>query len=269
MLLPTAKAVFPTASVGLTKALSSMTLPKILSVRGGGAMVDCSDAARSYFDSIRTPAALIAGSAFAALFVLADRTKATESTKRSRIENNCLLVYLIFSLVALLLSLNVVITATATGNLIMLGSSGKTMMAESVFDLLVRDFEYEYLLTRWSFFTSMFSFLGSIMSRCLLEFNLLSKKRILSALLVLALNGSLGLHLLSFVNQRLTNCPNMFAMTAQVARMYVDKSLHSLDPFAMGSFAMAVASIGIAIAMFLKSGRISKSETAGPKNEYR
>jgi len=225
----------------------------------------------SCYDNIRTPAALIAGSAFAAVFVLADRTKADESMKRSRIENNCLLLYMICSLVALLLSLNVVITATATGNMIMFGSAphGKqSMMAESVFDLLVRDFEYEYLLTRWSFFTSVFSFLGCITSRCLLEFNLLSKKRMLSALLVLALNGSLGLHLLSFVNHRLTNCPNMFAMTAQVARLYVDRSLHSRDPFAMASFAMVVASIGIAIAMFLTSGKISKPESdGGPKNE--
>jgi len=114
----------------------------------------------------------------------------------------------------------------------------------------------------------VFSFLGCITSRCLLEFNLLSKKRMLSALLVLALNGSLGLHLLSFVNHRLTNCPNMFAMTAQVARLYVDRSLHSRDPFAMASFAMVVASIGIAIAMFLTSGKISKPESGGgPKNE--
>jgi len=110
-------------------------------------MMDYSDAARSYFDDIRTPAALIAGSAFAAAFVLADRTKADESMKRSRIENNCLLLYMICSLVALLLSLNVVVTATSTGNMIMFGSApgGKSMMAESVFDLLVRDFEYEYL----------------------------------------------------------------------------------------------------------------------------
>lgn len=276
MLLPKVKAVIATtASVGLkalTKTTTTLPLPNnanannammlLSSMRGGGAaLTDYSDAARTYFDSIRTPAALIAGSAFAAVFVLADRTKAGESNQRSRLENQVLLVYLIFSLVALLLSLNVVITATATSNVLMIQ---KTAMAESVIDLLSREFEYEYLLTRWSFFISMFSFLGSITSRCLLEFNLLSRKRITSALLVLSLNGSLMLHLISFVNQRLSNCPNLFAMTTQVVKLYVDKSLHTLDPFAMGSFALVLASMGLAVAMFFRSDQISKAE---PKNQ--
>ena len=93
LLVPTARDGFSAASVVGLKAFSRTPLltTTMLSIRGGGATLkDYSSAASSYFDSVRTPAALIAGSTFAAVFVLADRTKSGESTKHSRIENNCL-----------------------------------------------------------------------------------------------------------------------------------------------------------------------------------
>jgi hypothetical protein len=246
------------SSVPMTGLRTAALIPFI---RGGSSaslnptgMADYTSTAITYFTSIRTPAALITGSALAALFSLAGQARLGRKGATSRLQGFVLLAYHILALVALVLSLNVVVTATATSNFLLLGT--KNPMASSAFEFMKREVEYEFLLTRWSFPTGMLSFLGCIGCRCLLEFDLLKKERLRSALLVIFSMSSLFFHLLAFINQRLVCWPNLFMMTIDVCKMYFGRALTIRSPSELTSVATFIGAFGMVISLFRKSATV-------------
>ena len=223
-------------------------------------VVDYTDAAITYFDGIRTPSALIAGSALAALFSLASeaRKSGENQHRQTALENNVVISYHILALVSFLLSLNVVVTATASGNLLMLGEvNGK---ATSLYHFLMREMEYDFVLARWSFFTGMFSFLGCMVSRCLIEFDLLKKERIRSAAMIVVSISALFFNLLSFTNERLVSHTNMLAMTIDVSRLFLQNALLKRNISALTSLVSGALSVGTAVELFRRSQQVSKPE---------
>jgi hypothetical protein len=175
----------------------------------------------NFFSSIRIPAALIAGSCLGTFFTFSDRVKDVEG--RTRIEAVALIAYQTCAMVALLLSLNVIVVSTATSNSLLLGAANP--MAESAFAFLKREVFFEFLVARWSFFVSLFSFLSCVGLRSLIEFDLLNRKRWRSVIFLVSSIASLMLHLIAFVNQRLISSPNLWVMTVTVMRMYLDQAL--------------------------------------------
>jgi hypothetical protein len=224
-------------------------------------MADYTSTAISFFTSIRVPAALIAGSSLAALFTLADQARLGKEGATSRRQGFVLLAYHIFALFALVLSLNVVVTATATSNFLLLGT--KNPMAASAYQFLKREVEYEFALTRVSFHTGMFSFLGCIACRALLEFDLLKKERLRSALLVIFTMSSLFFHLFSFVNQRLVCWPNLPMMVIGVFKMSIERALATRNPAELASIATLIGAFGTAVSLLLQSATVEIEETKG------
>jgi hypothetical protein len=222
-------------------------------------MADYTSTAITYFTSIRIPAALIAGSSLAALFTLAQQAKLGKEGATSRLQGFVLLAYHIFALLALVLSLNVVVTATATSNFLLLGT--KNPMAASAYQFLKREVEYEFALTRVSFHTGMFSFLGCIACRALLEFDLLKKERLRPALLVIFTMSSLLFHLFAFVNQRLVCWPNLPTMTIAVFKMYFGRALATRNPTELASVATLIGAFGTAISLLLQSATFEIEES--------
>ena len=100
-------------------------------------------------------------------------------------------------------------------------------MAESAYHFINRELRYEFILTRWSFLTSLLSFLAGITIRALLEFNLLDEKRRKAAVVVASSMAGLFCHLLSFVNSTLISAPNLFVMTIQVVQLMVANAFGS------------------------------------------
>lgn len=154
---------------------------------------DFSQEAIGFFTSIRIPAALIAGSSLGALFVMiANATRPEkEATKRNLIT---IFVYHTLSLLSLLLSLNVIVTATSASNTMLIQNVNP--MAKSAYEVLIREMKFEYLTTRWSFYASLLCFLKAVLFRTLLEFDLLRKERLRPALLVTFSVTSLFAHIL-------------------------------------------------------------------------
>jgi hypothetical protein len=224
---------------------SSCAAPLKMALAG---MSDYTSTAITFFTSTRVPAALIAGSSLAALFTLSARARLGRAGTTSRLQGIVLLVYHILALMALLLSLNVIVCATATSNALLLGSDNP--MATSAYAFLIRELKYEFALTRWSFLTGMFSFLGCIGCRALIEFDLLKKERTRSALVVVFSFLSLFFHLFAFVNQRLVCWPNLPVMTVAVFRMYIGRSLSSRHPAELASVVTMVATIVAVISLF-------------------
>jgi hypothetical protein len=222
-------------------------------------MADYSSIAISYFSSIRIPAALIAGSSLVALFTLAEQARLGRKGATSRLQGFVLLMYHILALAALVLSLNVIVTATATSNFLLLGT--KNTIAASAYHFLKREVEFEFALTRVSFHLGILSFLGCIGCRALLEFDLLTKERRRPALLVIFTMSSLMFHLFGFVNQRLVCWPNLPSMTIDVIKMYVRHALSTRHPAELASVATLIGAFGTVISLFLQSATAEIGES--------
>jgi len=198
-------------------------------------MQDYSSAAVAFFTSIRVPSALVAGSQLGSLFSLvrllnaSNNTSGDDNKKRHQSQNTTrdwlIRLYHLFSLTALVLSINAIVTATAAATKLLMGSHDG--VAESAYQFINRELRYEFILTRWSFLTSLLSFLAGITIRALLEFNLLDEKRRKAAVVVASSMAGLFCHLLSFVNSTLISAPNLFVMTLQVVKLMVANAFGS------------------------------------------
>lgn len=222
--------------------------------RGGALdMADYSNDAIRYFDSVRTPSAFILGSALAALFSLSK--DARELRKQKPIQRVALLLYHLTAMISLVLSFNVVITATATSTYLLLDCNNR--MARSVVDFLKRECYYELLITRWSFLTGLFSFLACIGLRVLIEFDLLRMKRIRSAIFVVCSLSSLVFHLLAIVNRRIMGWPNLGAMTGELIRLSIQRCASEISITEGISILFLVISIGSALSLIYRAWSMS------------
>ncbi|KAG7344504.1 hypothetical protein IV203_022512 [Nitzschia inconspicua] len=183
---------------------------------------DYSQAAVSFFTSIRVPASLIAGNAITAFFVLTKRTQAPEN-ESSKLSIFVLFLYQALSMASLLLSFNTIVTTTNAANSLMVRPQNP--MAHSAYEFLMREMPYEFLSTKWAFYSSIFCFLGSVACRALLDFNLLKRKRIRSALMVLFSMGGLTSNMLHMVNASVSHTEycNFWAMTVGVMQLFWER----------------------------------------------
>lgn len=179
-------------------------------------LVDYSKEAIQFFTSIRIPAALIAGSSLGALFVMIDRGSRPEREKSKR-ELVVLFFYYFLAMISLVLSLNVIVTATSASNTMLIG--GYNQGTASPYEFLMREVHFEFILTRWSFYTALLCFLKAITCRALLEFDILHKNRVRSALLVVTSMTGFAAHVLHIVNDCLYSYPNLFEMTKGVIQV--------------------------------------------------
>ena len=218
----------------------------------GRVMMDQSDLAIEFFDSIRVPAALIAGSALATIFTNASpiqqQSKNPKSwfnrikQNQSPLANRVLVFYHLAALLAFLLSLNVELTSTATSNALLLGL--RDPMARSPYQLLRRELDFEFTTTKWSFYMSLFAFLAAVTGHCLIEFSLLTPERIRSAIMLILANTSLAFNLLSIANKNLGSWPNMLSMTGYVLQQYWKRAIH--NPAQMVSLVCGLGSATLA-----------------------
>jgi hypothetical protein len=179
-------------------------------------LADYSDVAVQFFTSIRTPAALIAGSSLGAFFIMVKQMQDPEQGK-SKFRVVVLLMYHILSLSSLLLSLNVIVISTSASNTLLIADYNP--MATSAYEFLTREIKYEYITTRWCFYASIICFLKAIACRALLEFDLLRKQRIRSAMLVVFTMTAFIAHVLHIVNDCLYTYGSFWIMTVGVVKV--------------------------------------------------
>ncbi|KAL7530715.1 hypothetical protein ACHAXR_003638 [Thalassiosira sp. AJA248-18] len=226
-------------------------------LRGGAAAADAIvlhnfyGDALGFFGGIRIPATFLAGSSLAAVFTLKNAASSLSSggesdAKLSTLERRTLKFYHLVSLLAFLLSLNTIVTATSAVTSILHGRFDQ--MAETAYMLMKREFEYEFVSVRWSFLTSIFCFLGMVTSRVLIEFGLLkegsgkgSRKDV--AMLVVCSVGALVSHLLSYVNQNLWCWRSLVGMTVYLAQLIVKRAFVEMRPLQVVSVLCTMASV--------------------------
>lgn len=228
---------------------SAYTQPS-LSMKSASVLADHSGAAMKFFTSIRIPSALIAGSSLGALFIMVKAVNSrAEQEKESRLRKSLLFVYHALSLTSLLLSLNVIVVATSAFNTLLIGNLDP--MATSPYEFLRREFFYEYVMTRWSFFTAIICFTKAVGCRALLEFDLLRKERIRPAMLVIFSMTALVAHIFHIVNDVLYTYPNFWLMTIGLLKVRTKARVSCVTCFV---FLMQKMSSCISSGFFVKSG---------------
>lgn len=181
--------LFPikTQSIGPSAASTMLHVKPILK--------DFSAETIGFFTSIRIPAALIAGSSLGAMFVMLQQHRKEDSITKKR-TMIVIFVYHALILFSLLLSLNVIATATSASNSMLIANNIRNTVAGSPYEVLIREMNFEYLTTRWSFYTSLLCFLKAVLCRGLIEFDLLKRERIKPALLLTFSVTTLSSHIL-------------------------------------------------------------------------
>lgn len=174
------KAFAPTAS--LKRSLLSLPLSSVLSrcsqcsttvplssptsIAAAPVMLDFSAEALGFFNGVRIPSALIAGSSLGAVFSLVSLANKNRS-ELPRVDVVLLRIYHVFALASLVLSLNVVVMSTVASTTLLLDHHDT--IAHSAYQFLNREMRYEFTITRWSFLMSILCFLVGVTSRALLE----------------------------------------------------------------------------------------------------
>jgi hypothetical protein len=124
----------------------------------------------SFFNNIRTPAALIGGAALANAFALSKLPNDERfDTWQWRLASQA---YVMMMLLAFGLEFMTIFMATAVGVRLMAGGYNPT--ARSAVEMLVREFELEYVTIRCQFFTGVLSFLIAQSIRVRRELSLVS-----------------------------------------------------------------------------------------------
>jgi len=205
---------------------------------------DIQSAATSFFDSVRTPSTLVGGQAIVALFAITNMVR--DPRKLSRTEVFLLRLYHIVSLLSLCLSIITIITSTSASTMLLVGNRYDFSKAKDVFVFLNTQMQYEFLITRWSFFSSLLLFLVGIANRALLEFQLLEEKRRVAGAFLVCSMGSLMSFLMSYINRTLMGPQaNFFVLTIDVFKASIKHSVRSNAPMFVAHPAVFIGSLSL------------------------
>eukprot|EP00980_Cylindrotheca_fusiformis_P017383 scaffold5395_cov126-Cylindrotheca_fusiformis.AAC.3 len=171
---------------------------------------------RSFFQGFTTPSTLIAGSSFAALFALGTTVK--EWGYMSKRDLLFMKLYHVCSLLSFCLSLTTVFSGQAALTRLLSPQPVTTkMVATDAYQFLRAYMNMEFLMTRWSFVTSIVFFLMTTCFRLILEFELFTKRKRQSAgVTVVALMTGGSLTTLSHVNSSGSKWPGVWEMTRDI-----------------------------------------------------
>lgn len=240
-------------------SLPSTISTSLLALRGGDAATlvkDFSGDAAGYFSGIRTPASLILGASLGALF--APSFQPEDMKFKTPAERLCVRFYNSCVLVSFMLSLCTLATATAAGVTIMHGNFDP--MAASAYQLLFREFEFEFTTTRLSYLSSLLSFILGVLSRTLVEFNLLDKKRREEALVVCFAMAALVTHIWSYINSTLYSNQSLIGMALQLTKMTLSRALLEHRPLQILSVGCSVVSTAFLIHVVLFKKKTNKPD---------
>ncbi|KAL7557069.1 hypothetical protein ACA910_009902 [Epithemia clementina (nom. ined.)] len=184
----------------------------------------------NYFGSVRFPAMFIAGTAVASIFsLLAPATQPKQVSHLSTTEWIVLRFYHAIALLSFLLSMTTVVTTTTATTSLLLGNKvvGTTTPYPDVYHFLRGAMNYEFILTRWSFLSSLLLFITGVASRFLLELQLLKPGRRLQASAVSLAFLTFLFAMVSQINCTLNCWPNLWSMTTELFQMFWNRTIRT------------------------------------------
>lgn len=174
-------------------------------------------AALGFFNGIRFPSTLVAGSSVAALFSLVE--KARNPDGMTELEVALLRFYHVISLLQFCCSMTAIAMSTSASTLLLLTSKFSNTQYSDIYHFLRGDLNFEFVVTRWAFFSSLALFVMGVTSRVLLELNLAKpQRRTTGCLVALTMMGVLT-GTLSNINLTLNCWPSLIGMTKEVLQV--------------------------------------------------
>ena len=176
-----------------------------------------------YFNSFKVPSVLIASSTFVALFVMGNNVKDTSFMSKREIIFSRL--YHVFSLLSLCLSLSTLLSSQFATTQLLTTQHYSTKNVKDAYDFLQSSkLKIEFILTQWTFVTSILFFLKSTCCRMIVEFDLFSKRRRTAGVMVLSMMGGVISAMLSYINlsySQFSSWPNFWEMTRELGMVSV------------------------------------------------
>lgn len=174
------------------------------------------------FNGMKVPALLIAGCSLVSLFVMSRDVQNTSVMNKARIIQ--LRLYHMFCLLTFLLSMAAVLSAHSSTTMLLsnvnLSAASSSMDA---YTFLTTYMNFEFLLTQWSFLSSIIMFLFATTFRMIVQFSLFSKRRKLAGTMAVSMMLGTVTSILSYVNTNtvklLESWPNLGAMTVGLAKV--------------------------------------------------
>lgn len=171
--------------------------------------IDQTAAVSGYFNSMRLPATFMTTQALNTLLKLkVNKNDVDENDSDIRI----LLIQVTQFLITMAFMTAITSVVSGTSASVKILHGGFNPMAKTPFDLLVRNFEFEYVSVRFTFLTSIFCFLIGMGSQGVVQFNLLDpgKKRMLA--MFVATLTSVTCFLISYVNNNIFEYGSLLGM---------------------------------------------------------
>ena len=218
---------------------------------------DFTSAAVGFFGGIRTPATLITGSSLGFLFALKQQAmnKDLESELKRRLGPTAHKIHWILlrlyhsgTVLAFGLALTCVVISTAASVTLLQGRH--VAMATSGYEMLRREFDYEYSVARWCFIMALLCFVWAVTCKLVLEFELLAKNRRWHLTALVSLQISVLCHAVSYINRTLYSWPNFWAFTLHVMRLVGQHAFDNVTQEPM--FAIAVVSLLVSLVSMVR-----------------
>jgi len=131
---------------------------------------------------------------------------------------------------AMLLAFNTTIHSTAAGTKLLIGGATDVIYkTKNAWDFLLHGYEYDFIVTRWSFLTSLMCFLLGMTGRTIIEFDLLTKRPTTLALVLLIMMALIS-YSLSYINSTLFSSSNLFGMTMKVVKLEYERGMKTKHP---------------------------------------
>ena len=220
---------------------------------------DFSGAAASYFAQARVPASIVTGSSLGALFALGTFSS---SKTRSSLELLLIKLYRLLAWASFILSLNANLISTMVSTKILAGRQFDPMAAH-VWELLQREFNFEFVSVYWSMTVSLLLFVIIVTVRLMLEFNLVSDPARHDTAMFVGLSAAgLTCHLLSYINESLCTYRNLGHMTVDLFWIVVEQTWHAPTLLRAISVACSVLSVAFMLKSALASNTPSNDTTA-------
>jgi len=213
-------------------------------------------AARLFFSGIRTPASFVAGSSLAALLT----TTKIYQNRRSAWDHFLIRLYHALMLSSFTLGFLVVVVSTGASTSLLHGEFNA--MATSAYSMLRREFEYEFLVTRWSLMMALLCFVSGAIIRIVLEFDLGKKNRRNHAFAFVFILISLLTNMLSYMNTTLYCWDNLFSMTTYLFQFIINQVIEEHRPLQIISIISAVIGYFFMIQVVV-SGKLSDEDDKG------
>ena len=191
---------------------------------------DQSAAVESFFSSIRVPSSFIVGVSFSEMFSSVDEDK-----NNSTVQHLLHIITLTCQGFTFGLSLSVIVLSSSA--LVRALTANFDPYAENGYELLFREFHFEFVCVRWAYNMSMLGFLLAVGSKILYEFELFNfesdnweRSHLEIGIAVVLIISALAMHLFAYMNSTLVGWENYFDMTLDLLRMiYQRGKTHYLE----------------------------------------